>query len=294
MSYIPTTLKEKIRIKRLVTVHYFEFAKDYIFEGESHDFWEFVYVDTGEAEIVADTQTYTLKQGDMIFHKPNEFHSVWANGKIAPNLVVISFECNSRAIRFFENRILQIGDGEKNLLAQIIREARNAFISPLHTPSLKQLEKNPHSLFASEQLIKIYLELLLIRLYRRESKSEADSRLSSVAREKGEEAAVQKVIAYLEKNVTRNLTFDEICKSCKLSKTNLKVMFKEKTGTSVMEYYKSLKIEAAKRLIREGQYNFTEIAEKLGYGSIHYFSRSFKKTTDMTPSQYASSVKIKI
>ena len=37
--------------------------------------------------------------------------------------------------------------------------------------------------------------------------------------------------------------------------------------------------------------NFTQISEKLGYTSIHYFSRQFKKVTGMTPSEYASSIK---
>ncbi|MEG2842596.1 MAG: AraC family transcriptional regulator, partial [Ruthenibacterium sp.] len=44
--------------------------------------------------------------------------------------------------------------------------------------------------------------------------------------------------------------------------------------------------------IREGSHNFTEIASMLGYNSIHYFSRHFKKVTGMTPSEYASSVKV--
>ena len=37
--------------------------------------------------------------------------------------------------------------------------------------------------------------------------------------------------------------------------------------------------------------NFTQISETLGYSSIHYFSRQFKKLTNMTPSEYASSIK---
>ena len=59
-------------------------------------------------------------------------------------------------------------------------------------------------------------------------------------------------------------------------------------------YFKNLKIDEAKIMIREGEYNFTEIAHRLGYSSIHYFSRHFKKATGMTPSEYAYSVKIKI
>lgn len=44
-----------------------------------------------------------------------------------------------------------------------------------------------------------------------------------------------------------------------------------------MEYFGTLKIDAAKRMIREGTHNFTEIAALLGYNSIHYFSRHFKR-----------------
>ena len=58
-----------------------------------------------------------------------------------------------------------------------------------------------------------------------------------------------------------------------------------------MQYCQRLKIDAAKRLIRQKRMNFTEIAESLGYSSIHYFSRHFKKQTGMTPTQYADSVK---
>ena len=44
-------------------------------------------------------------------------------------------------------------------------------------------------------------------------------------------------------------------------------------------------------MIREKQYNFTEIAQRLGYSSVHYFSRHFKQVAGMTPSEYAASVK---
>ena len=45
--------------------------------------------------------------------------------------------------------------------------------------------------------------------------------------------------------------------------------------------------EAAKRMIKETSFNFTEISEKLGFSGVHYFSRLFKKHVGMTPSEYA-------
>ena len=99
MAYQPTFLQKEIHIEKLYTVHYFEYMKDFFFEGESHDFWEFCYIDKGEIEVQADDQRYVLKKGDCIFHKPNEFHMLKANGKIAPNLVVASFSCSRMRLR---------------------------------------------------------------------------------------------------------------------------------------------------------------------------------------------------
>ncbi len=294
MSYVKTALNEIIIIRNIVTVHYFEYAKDYIFEGEKHDFWEFLYVDKGEVEVMADTQGYKLKHGEIIFHKPNEFHNVWANGKVAPNLIVIAFECKSPKMNFFENKILSIGDLEKNLLAQVIKEASNAFSSPFSDPSLTRLQKRAESLLGSEQLIRIYLEQFLISLIRKNTVIKGENRISSVVKERSDEDTVNKIIVFLNNNIKNNLQFKDVLDFSKLSSTHIKTIFKEKTSMSVMEYYRTLKIESAKKMIREDQANFTEISKYLGYESIHYFSKQFKKITGMSPSEYATSVKAKL
>ena len=61
---------------------------------------------------------------------------------------------------------------------------------------------------------------------------------------------------------------------------------------SVMNYCILLKIEKAKKLIAEGNKNINEIAEILDFNSVQYFSTQFKKITKMTPSQFASAIKL--
>jgi AraC-like DNA-binding protein/quercetin dioxygenase-like cupin family protein len=294
MEYAKTLLNEELVVKKIVTVHYFEYAKDYVFEGEKHDFWEFVFVDKGVVEVMADTVGYKLKHGDIIFHKPNEFHNVWANGHVAPNLIIVSFECKSPAMAYFDGKILKIGDVEKGLLAQIIRESINSFLSPLNDTFLKKLEKRKNSEFGSEQLVKIYLEQLLISLIRKGASGKNDMKLSHSVKERSDSDMIKKIISYMEENIKHNLSFDDICRFSSLSRSNIKTLFKDKTHSGAMEYFKKLKVEEAKRMIREETSNFTEMADILGYTSIHYFSRHFKNATGMSPSQYALSVKVKI
>ena len=91
MAYKSVVLEDSITINRVISVHYFQYMSDFSFPGESHDFWELVCVDRGEIDALAGERRLTLKKGNILFHKPNEFHNVLTNGKVSPSLVVIGF-----------------------------------------------------------------------------------------------------------------------------------------------------------------------------------------------------------
>ena len=76
MTYVKTTLQHSIDIDAIITLHYFEYMKNFEFKGESHNFWEFLYVDKGTVAVRADDTWTTLYTGDIIFHQPNEFRFV--------------------------------------------------------------------------------------------------------------------------------------------------------------------------------------------------------------------------
>lgn len=292
ITYPKITLDKVLDIRQIVSIFYFEYAKDFVFQGESHDFWEFLYVDKGQAEVMSDTEGYKLEQGEIIFHKPNEFHSVWANGKIAPNLIIISFICENPAIKFFENKILKAGEYEKNILASIIKERVHCFTGKLDQFITKK-DKRQDELFGSQQLIKLYLELLLITFIRNNTAVQNRERISFATRHRVENDLVNRMIYFMEENVHKKLSIDDFCEEFSLSRTRIKDLFKERMDAGIIQHFSYLRIEKAKQLIREENYNFSEIAEKLGFSSIHYFSNVFKKITDMTPSEYITSVKSK-
>jgi YesN/AraC family two-component response regulator len=75
--------------------------------------------------------------------------------------------------------------------------------------------------------------------------------------------------------------------------SQLKKLFRTYQGSGVMECFNQMKINAAKQMIRNQQMNFTQIADALGYTSVHYFSRQFKKLTDMTPTEYRASIMLR-
>lgn len=101
-KYVKTPLSSSINVKAIYTIHYFKYGQKFAFEGEKHNFWEFVYIDSGKVRITADDKEFDLTQGEAYFHKPDEYHSIRTDNRFA-NSVILSFDCLSPAMRAFEH-----------------------------------------------------------------------------------------------------------------------------------------------------------------------------------------------
>ncbi len=289
MEFKATNIKKVFSINKIVTVHYFEYEKDYSFMGEAHNFWEIVYVDRGEIEIEMDNEIKRLEQGNIAFHEPGEYHNLRTNGIVAPNLIIISFICNSPAMSFFKKRVLPLSDIEKHLLATIIQETIQSFSSPLEDSFMSGLIRRGDATFGSEQMISTSLEQLLISLYR----NFGEIRRNSTTLKRGiEQDVLRNVLAFLQDNVCEKLTLQQIADAVGISRTGLKTLFKERMGEGVISHFSNMKMDIAKAMIREGKYNISQISAYLGFDSIHFFSRRFKQLTGMSPTEYGKSVKV--
>lgn len=295
MAYESIQLNDSIVIHQMISCHYFQYMSDFFFPGETHDFWEFIFVDAGEVDVVAGDRHLTLKRGNILFHKPNEFHNVMANGKVSPSLVVCSFICHSRYMKFFEEKLLNVQDTEEYLLAQIISEARNTFVGRMDDPYQEKLVTVPAQElpFGSEQLIHHYLEELLIQLYRRYHTNALPLRTKFMLTNdlSSGNPICTRIVKYLGDHLAETLTIERICRDNLIGRSQLEQLFQEEHQCGVIDFFLRMKIDTARKLIRNNEMNFSDIAETLGYSSIHYFSRQFKKICKMTPSEYAKSVK---
>ncbi len=274
-------------IEKLFSVHYFEYSKDFSFCGEKHNFWEFVYVDKGEITATADDRERVLSQGNVIFHKPDEWHNIRANGKIAPNVAIVSFECNSAAMKFFEGQVFKVGQEQKNLVSKIILEYTNAFQTPLGDIFTQELELKESPEIGAEQLIKQYICEFLI-LFIRQKTPGIQYRSFTV---NNSSSMVSILENFMLEHLSEPMSIERLMRYSGLNRMGVNRLFKSNYGVSPIQHFIMLKIEMAKKYIREDNYNITQISEILGYSSVHYFSIQFKKTTGMTPSEYSNSIK---
>ncbi|MCB0633414.1 MAG: helix-turn-helix domain-containing protein [Saprospiraceae bacterium] len=98
--------------------------------------------------------------------------------------------------------------------------------------------------------------------------------------------AIIAVQAHIEKHFPEELTVNELAKQFAFSRRNFIRRFKEATGNTPIEYIQRVRIEAAKRLLEEGEQNIEEVIDRTGYRDGKAFRTVFKKITGFRPSEY--------
>jgi AraC-like DNA-binding protein len=289
LNYVKTPLRRVLNIDKIVSLHYYEYVKDFKGREEAHDFWELVYCDCGELEIVADGKKHVLRQGEIIFHKPNQSHNILALGVFA-SVFIVSYECLDAAVAFFEDKILTLDDTEKEIMAEIFREGKAAFEGPYDLIVQEQLIRKEVQRLGAEQLIKNHLEHLLIHIMRKYTEKPGEYEETIIPNNHNERELVDKIIAYLYDHIYERISLNELSYHLSFSKSHMERVFKEHVGRGIISYSIKLKIDEAKKLISENKYSFSEIAAMLHFCSLQHFSSAFKQYTSMSPTQYSKSV----
>ena len=244
-----------------------------------------MYAETESIFCSADGVKIILERGELLFHKPNEFHTLAANGKNAPNVFILSFVCKSESMKFFENKKFSLSPQLAKIMYSILEEGRRTFNIPYSDPNLKKMKLLPTPTLGGEQLIKNYLEIFLINLLREQTETEKGNSTFLPWKELSTKP-IDDVTAILKENIYSTLTIEDICKKTAYSKAYLFRIFKAKTGKTIMAYFTELKIKQAKQLLRENDLSVKEISEKLAFSTPDYFTKTFKRITRLTPLAY--------
>lgn len=282
--------KTEIGLKGFNSIYYFEFGKDFTHAPEKHDFWEMVYVDSGKVISITNGIGCTLNQGDIIFHEPNEIHAHISNREIPNNMLVVSFTTDSEIMKYFSKKTFVADKMSKTLLSLFLSEAKLALGRIVSDYEDKRNLDFSNAEFGSTQLLLCYFTELLIHLIRTGENSGNSILQTAKSRIIAQNSITELVIDYMKDNIYTNLSLDDICRHFMIGKSKLCDIFKLTMGTSIMEYYKSIKITEAKKLLRNEQYSVSQIADMLGYSCIHSFSRAFKNIVGHCPNEYKKSI----
>lgn len=288
----PLVITKDIVISSFNTIDYYNLNKDFYQIPKAHPYWEMVYVDKGEVISVYDGVGHTLVEGQLVFHPPHSMHAHISNNLVSNSILVVSFTSDSEILDTFQRKIFSVSSMSKKFMSYFVDECKKSigdivnFSNGVPQPLLIN-----NNLIGTTQLMECCFVMFLYSVLRDESyeileKSELSHSIIS-------SSLTELVKRYMRDNIGSNLTLYDLCKKFNVSQSNLFKKWKDNSNIGIMEYFLNLKIDEAKRLIREKEYNITQISEMLGYSTIHHFSHSFKKSVGMSPSEYKRSIGIK-
>lgn len=231
-----------------------------------HRSYELLYVYEGTLSIHLTSGTYTLQPHDLII-----YHLDHADIEIAAGCSYLTavFDVNQKKPLHILNHVFHCTSELQQILWKLLIESSE-------------------SSYYTRTLMICYLEealLLLMQFY------ETISHKALITENNpGRNDLLAEILAYMNKRITEPITIEEICHEFYISRSSLQALFKTHLNTSPKNYLLNIKLQKSKELIRQDQYTISEIAYMLGFSSIHYFSRLFKKYFNTTPSAYSRKI----
>ena len=247
-----------------------KFEKGYVFNGESHDFWEMVFVLDGSVGITADSDVYVLEKGQSVIHRPNEFHKIWSEFDTDPTVIIISFTASD--FPQFEGRIMSLDITQLKSIERLYEYSSNCFEREgFKISNIKNNSEYELSIF------KLELELLFLSVLKRQASS-VSSGLKSAD-------IYSSAVKIMEDNISSDLDTERIAKMCSISSAYLKKIFAKYSGGGVIQYFNRLKARIACVHLDSGK-TVKETALLLGFTDQNYFSTFFKRIMGVSPSKY--------
>lgn len=254
-----------------------EWQPQCIIGNHAHEYWQIFYVISGATELLFDMdKRFFLKSHDLVLVEPGVFHDFRQSQGLACRLfdVKFSFSAHPEVLPVFKESSGVIRDryGLSNAISNILEEVTAerggweaevmlSFMSLVVRVFRILAERQPESMNdRSVEMLKFF-----------------DPELQQIA---------EKTKRYIEAYYAEDLNRERIAGHVFISPSYLSRIFQVCTGYSLIEYLTKIRIDQAKKLLRETQIPVIEISRQVGYQSPQYFSRVFKKKEGIPPIEY--------
>ncbi len=286
--YLRHKIANLLVVDEICDLEYINFSGKFSSEVDSHDFWEVCFAESGIAECIIDGKTFTIAENQLMFIPPNMRHLYHKKSDKA-KFYCICFECLSPYIKPLSLRIFNTNEDQRDLIKKFIREGNASFTKN----SAEQLVRKARPEIGCMQMLILLLESLII-LTLRAAVDKPDSPIILFQGVDFYSSLTQQIKRYCIENVKQRLTLENISNEMGISVSYICKVFKSQTGDSVLNYFNSLKIEEAKKLLLNTSYNANQIAEILSFSDAKYFNTSFKKYVGVSPIVYRKNVTPKL
>ena len=260
---------EQINIEKLTKFFYYKFKEGYAFTGHTHEAWEINIIIKGQMSITYGGDVMLLSEGDFFVGEPWGFHCNRAIGNDT-HMAVIHFEKTDAATglgRGYSVRTLTQDEFSvaRLMLGELLRRRYDGNGVPVGSDDEKYTNAR-----------KLCEELVSRVMGAGEPETENSSPRVRLYRES---------VQFMERNIYSKLSINEISAALHVSPALLKNIFREYTGSGVMNFFTEMKIRLARKMLERGE-SISIVSDTLGFSSQCYFSTVFGKVVGDTPKNY--------
>lgn len=239
-----------------------------------HREFEILYVIDGEAIYYIDTKEYRIKKGDIVIVQPYLIHraTILADKNFSHCCLCFDLKIiNDESLRTgFEGGIITVNPIIKN------DESYSFFVSRfvIDAYSAAVNKKSGWELNAIGNLSLFF------------SKLKETGLICETNAEKRKKNFCYRIINYIDSNYNQNITSNHAAKALYMNNSYFCRKFKDNFGYCFQKYIETYRVEKAKILLKTTLLPISEIALTVGFSDFSYFSKVFKKSESVTPSQY--------
>lgn len=248
-----------------------------------HREFEIYYLLAGKSYYFIDQRSYLVQEGDIVFINRNQVHKTAAVVNVSYlDRVLIQFPLENIEALYDKTTGHPLSEVLVHYAGVLhLKEEGREKVRDLILQIVQEVEDKKRGYAFLVPLKLVELILFCIRYQEKRIKKKDSLRIDSVKHRKVDEIAAYLSLHYNETEPLAKMASRFFISTCYLSR-----IFKDVTGFTIREYLHVNRIRHAQELLETSRLSITEIAEAVGYESVTYFEKIFRRYIEISPLKY--------
>ncbi len=236
----------------------------------------------GEARAKVDSDTFIIKEGDILFLKKGSIHEFNVISEEGMKTLEIKFSNPAIEVRDIISAVSVLFSDKDNLIFSLF--------SHIVEEGYKKIPD--YKLMCTTLLTESLIQMK--RICTENIKENYNPILPSGISVKSNSKILQSVTDYVYKNLSERFSLKDMADACGFNQDYIYRTILKETGMSTIQYVNSIRYEQARNLIQYTELSLSEISWTLGFASLQYFSRFFKERAKISPTEYLNRTRNRI
>ncbi len=282
---IKNSNKSLFKISKINSIAYYDLKKQTM-DLKFDNSWIMIFTQKGNCTFLVNGKCYDARENNGYIFLANKHEiKTYENTLRSCKIFIISFSVTGIDKSIDTYTEVYSWKKDEYLLSLIAKEVKKAYMLTCGN-EIRDFKLKSDVFIGAYQVISIYIEQLLISVFENKALKE-----KYFSQNKKNTELITKINNYLIKNTDKKLTNADICEKFNYSVSALNKLFKEYFDRTLHDHFLYLKIEAAKKILREEKITVNKISDSLCFSDSHNFSKTFKKYTGITPNDYINKIK---